>query len=67
MYTTVIMEVIIMTEEEMLDILVLQNQKIEALAEALKSQQEEIKELKSKVQLQELLLYGTVIGSWTTL
>lgn len=56
-----------MTEEEMLDTLVLQNQKIEALTEALKSQQEEIKELQSKVQLQELLLYGTVIGSWATL
>ena len=56
-----------MTEEEMLDILVLQNQKIEALAEALKSQQEEIKKLQTKVQLQELLLYSTAVKPWTTL
>lgn len=56
-----------MTEEEMLDILVLQNQKIEALAEALKSQQEEIQRLKSKIQLQELVLYTTVIKPWETL
>ena len=56
-----------MTEEEMFDILVLQIQKIEALAEALKSQQEEIKELQSKVQLQELVLYSTVVKPWETL
>ena len=56
-----------MTEEEMLDTLVLQNQKIEALTEALKSQQEEIKKLKSKIQLQELLLYSTAVKPWATL
>lgn len=56
-----------MVDEEMLDKIAEQDQKIQLLIDELGKQSKEIEALKLKVRLYELLLYGTTVKDWSTL